>query len=165
MLLAYRASLARHLDFMPVVVPALTDRNLTLSTIQPRTLCDCLELAEEVAFGFAILVCENLAVGHRMFLVLGQQRTQLSGERDLPFLVLFRNETNIRLALAAHHETESFQVDVFQSGVLDFLLAASGAHKEELSQILLGRHRCEKFGKLLRVVRLRPGPLNLRELD
>src|SRR5450759_2355974 len=71
MLVAYRASLARYLDFVTVVVSAFTNRNLTLSTIQPSAFGNHFELAEEVAFGFAILVCENPAVGHSVLLVIG----------------------------------------------------------------------------------------------
>jgi hypothetical protein len=115
---------------MPIVVSAVSDRRLALPAIQPGAFGSHLELAKEVALGFAILVCEHPAVGHRVLLVIGQQRTQLSGERDLPLLVILWDETNIRLALAAHHETESLQVEVFPSGVLDFLFAASGANKE-----------------------------------
>ncbi len=81
-----------------------------------------------------------------MLLVIGQQRTQLRGERDLPLLVILRNETNIRLALAAHREPEPLQVEVFPSGVLDFLFAASGANKEEVPEIFLRCHRREEFG-------------------
>ena len=73
MLLANRAGLTRYLDFMAVVVSALTNRNLTLSTIQPRTLCDCFEFAKEVTFRFPIFVGENSTVRHSVLLVVGQQ--------------------------------------------------------------------------------------------
>ena len=73
MLLAYGASLARHFDFMAVIVSTLADRNLTLAAIQPRTLCDRFEFAEEMTSRFPIFVCERPAVGNRVLLVLGQE--------------------------------------------------------------------------------------------
>ena len=60
---------------------------------------------------------------------------------------------------------QDYSNKTFPSGVLDFLLAAPSADKKEIPQIFLGRHRREEFGQFVRVVRLRPGPLNLRKLD
>ena len=91
---------------MAVIVSAFPNRRLALPAIQPGAFGNRFELAKEVALGFAILVCENPAVGHRVLLVIGQQRTQLSGQRDLSFLVVLRKEGDIGLALAAHRETE-----------------------------------------------------------
>jgi hypothetical protein len=106
MLLAYTASPTCDLGFMAIVVSSLTNRNLTPSTIQPRTLCDCFELPEEMAIRFSILICEQLAVGHRVLLVRGQQRTQLSGERDLSFLVILWKECDNRFALATYRASK-----------------------------------------------------------
>jgi hypothetical protein len=75
MLLANGPALACYFDFMAVVVSALTNQNFTLAAIQPRTLCDCFELAKEVAFRFPIFVRKNPALGHGMLFVIGQQRT------------------------------------------------------------------------------------------
>src|ERR1700692_1619071 len=102
MLLAYWTILARYVGFMSVVVSALSNRNLTLPTIQPRTLCNCFEFTKEVTLRFPIHVSENPAVGHSVLLVIGQQRTQFSRERDMTFLVILRKEADIRLAIAAH---------------------------------------------------------------
>src|ERR1700722_17075179 len=95
---AYGPPLAEYLDFMAVVVSAFPNRHLALSTIQPRTLRDCFEFTKEVTFRFPIHVSEDPAVGHSVLLVIGQQRTQFSRERDVPLLVDPREETNIRFA-------------------------------------------------------------------
>ena len=59
--------------------------------------------------------------------------------------MVLRKEADIRLTLAANRKTESLQIEIFPSGVLNFLLAASRADKEQIAQIFLGRHRCEEF--------------------
>src|ERR1700730_12246185 len=107
MFLAHWLRFAVHLDCMTIVVSTHPNRRLALPAIHPGAFGNHFELAEEVTLEFAILVCENPAVGHRVLLVIGQQQTQLSGERDLPFLVVLREESDIQLALAAYHETKS----------------------------------------------------------
>ena len=47
MLLAYRASLARYLDFMAVVVPSFAYGNFAPPAVETGSLGDCLELFEE----------------------------------------------------------------------------------------------------------------------
>jgi hypothetical protein len=149
---------------MAVAISALTNRNVVLSTIQPCTLCNRFELVKEMTLGFPIFICENPARRPRMLLVIGQQGTQLSGKRDMAFLVVLRKEAHIRLSFAAHRKSEAFQVEIFPSGEPDLLFATSGADKKEMPQIFLGRHRREEFGEFVGVIRFRPGPLNLRKL-
>jgi hypothetical protein len=57
--LAYGPDLARRFNFMAVIVSAFPNRRFALPAIQPRTLCDCFELAKEVTFRFLIFVREH----------------------------------------------------------------------------------------------------------
>jgi len=114
MFLAYRPRFARRFYFMPVVVSAFSDRRLALPAIPPGAFGNRLELAEEVAFGFAILVGKNPTVRHSVLLVAGQQRTQFGRQGNLSLLVILWKEGDIGLALAARCETQSLRSRSFQ---------------------------------------------------
>ena len=71
MLLAYRASLARYLDFMAVVVPSFAYGNFAPPAVETGSLGDCLELSKKVTFRLTISSREDPAVRFRVLLIVG----------------------------------------------------------------------------------------------
>ena len=102
------ARLARHVEFMSIVVSAFSNLRLTLPAIQPGALRNRFEFAEEVPLGLSVYVGEDPSLGHRVLLVVGQERTQFGRHRNMSLLVVLGKEGNIGFAVAAHCEAEPF---------------------------------------------------------
>src|SRR6266576_3756380 len=115
---------------LPQMIFPLLDRRFAVSAVQPGTLGDGLELAEEVALRVSILIHKNPAVMGRIFFPLLDQFNQFGGQRNPAFLVMLRDKSDIFFAVTYHMLFAMFPVNVVPRGVLHFLFAAGGVQKE-----------------------------------
>src|SRR5436305_636804 len=87
--LADRACGTCNLRGLPQMIFPLLDRRFAVSAVQPGTLGDGLELAEEVALRVSILIHKNPAAMGRILFPLLEQFNQFGGQRNPAFLVIF----------------------------------------------------------------------------
>src|SRR5438132_501313 len=128
--LADRACGTGNLRGLPQMIFPLLDRRFAVSAVQPGTLGDGLELAEEVALRVSILIHKNPAAMGRILFPLLEQFNQFGGQRNPAFLVMLRDKVDIFFAVTCHMVFAMFPVNVVPRGVLHFLFAAGGVQKE-----------------------------------
>src|SRR5881227_296631 len=128
--LADRACGTCNLRGLPQMIFPLLDRRFAVSAVQPGTLGDGLELAEEVALRVSMLIHKNPAAMRRILFPLLEQFNQFGGQRNPAFLVMLPDKVDIFFAVTCHMVFAMFPVNVVPRGVLHFLFAAGGVQKE-----------------------------------
>ena len=126
--LADRMRLARHFDFLFMIVLADRQRGPAFPTVETRMQSNLLQLAQEVVVRLAILVQEDPTVTRVILAARLQQRDQTRGKRNGTALMRLRREPHV--FLSADVVLALREVDVIPCGEGHFLVAASGAEKK-----------------------------------